>query len=552
MTTPYNENAVVNNGALEPTNSNNIAYNAITPTNVNGNTFTLPNNLNTMGAEKATGSTITTPVLPPSNNAAGGSIQAITSVVNTNKAESDAKAKADAELLALQNDQATKKTGIQSIFDKLSGTETERNNLYKSGGVDTAKMAVDELTSRMEAETVATNHRIDELRRNSGGGLTGAVNSEIERVQRESLSKLADLSVVQSAALRKYSTAKDIADRQIEAETSQLKSQLDALKFFYDDNKEQLNKKDQRAYEEEIKKKDREYQESYDTKKKLADTKLELLKSATEQNAPVSVLESIQGSKTSEEAISRAGRYGGDALRKAQIDNIRSEIDKRNAESDNKIDPSQAIAFAQQYASTGTIPTGIPKGTFGTVAAIAKELPKSPGQILDKATGITPDKLGAAGDAYGALYSAIELSKELKQLDEKRVGGLVAGTLGKVFGSGDQQRYIDLRSQIVDLIARARSGAALTVSEERRYSSMLPGRWSESLGLGVNSDKRIDNFTNALTDDLKNKVNSKGWVVNGISTVKIDGQDYTVGDIIQNREGKQGRINPDGTITIIN
>ena len=44
----------------------------------------------------------------------------------------------------------------------------------------------------------------------------------------------------------------------------------------------------------------------------------------------------------------------------------------------------------------------------------------------------------------------------------------------------------------------------------------------------------------------------KGWVVNGISTVKIDGQDYTVGDIIQNREGKQGRINPDGTITIIN
>ena len=72
------------------------------------------------------------------------------------------------------------------------------------------------------------------------------------------------------------------------------------------------------------------------------------------------------------------------------------------------------------------------------------------------------------------LYSVSQLSDQLLALDKERIGGVISGSLGKVFGSGDQARYMDLRSQIVDLLSRARSGAALTVSEERRYSEMLP------------------------------------------------------------------------------
>jgi hypothetical protein len=211
---------------------------------------------------------------------------------------------------------------------------------------------------------------------------------------------------------------------------------------------------------------------------------------------------------------------------------------------------SMLTAYAQQYASTGVIPSGIPKGSFGTIAGIAKELPKAEGQILDRATGITPDKLGAAGDAYGALYSAMKLSRDLAELDKKRVGGLVAGTLGKIFGASDQQRYVDLRSQIVDLLSRARSGAALTVTEEARYNDMLPGRFSNPLFLGANTQTRISNFSNALTSDLINKTNSKGWAINGLTPIKLGNNTYTVGDIIE-VGGARGRINPDGSITQI-
>lgn len=213
--------------------------------------------------------------------------------------------------------------------------------------------------------------------------------------------------------------------------------------------------------------------------------------------------------------------------------------------------PEEIYAYAQQYASTGAIPTGLPKGSFGLVSNIAKEIPKSPGQILDRVTGITPDKLGAAGDAYGALYSAVELAGQLKELDNQRWGGLVAGTLGKITGSENQQKYVDLKGQIVDLIARARSGAALTPSEEQRYSDMLPGRFNNPLGFGTDSQVKIDNFISALTSDLTNKTNSKGWVINGFTPVQVNGQTYKVGDVVQNSTGQMGRINTDGSITVI-
>lgn len=214
---------------------------------------------------------------------------------------------------------------------------------------------------------------------------------------------------------------------------------------------------------------------------------------------------------------------------------------------DGKVSP-ELLAFAQQYAADGKIPTGMPKGTFGIVSQVAKDLPKQNGTLVDRNTGITPAGAEAKTQAYGNLYSTVELAKQLKQLDTKRWGGVTAGVFGKVFGSDNQQRYVDLRSQIVDLLARARTGAALTESEERFYKGMLPGRFDEPLGFGADSDVRIDNFINNLTSDLNNKLASQGWAIYGVSKINLEGKDYTVGDIISNGE-QQARINADGTLT---
>lgn len=220
-------------------------------------------------------------------------------------------------------------------------------------------------------------------------------------------------------------------------------------------------------------------------------------------------------------------------------------------------DPLNMLAYAQQYAATGMIPTGLPKGTFGMVANTAKELPKLPGAIVDRNTGI---KSSATSDtlqgAYGSLYSVISLAQELKELDKKRWGGLVAGTVGKVLGSEDQKIYVDTVAQIVDLLARARSGAALTTTEEARYSDMLPGRFNNPLGIGADSQVRIDNFVKNLSADLDAKTRTQGLAIYGFSKVPVQtakGEKmYTVGDVVANDKGEMGRINPDGTITLLN
>jgi hypothetical protein len=281
-----------------------------------------------------------------------------------------------------------------------------------------------------------------------------------------------------------------------------------------------------------------------------------VLQSVSKNGAPEAVKRAVMGAKTLSEAIDVAGDYltsESDKLdvqyKKAQISKIYSDIANDKAKADaTSMDPSEIIAYANEYAATGKIPTGLPKGSFGTVAGVAKELPKTQGQILSTATGVAPTGDATLQTALGSLYSAVDLAKQLKGLDKKRADGLVAGTLGKVFGSDDQQRYLDLRGQIVDLLARARSGAALTPSEEERYSGMLPGRFSESLFLGPDSEVKIDNFINNITRDVQNKASTQGWAINGFSKVKAGGNEYTVGDVIT-VNGIQGRINADGTVT---
>ena len=219
------------------------------------------------------------------------------------------------------------------------------------------------------------------------------------------------------------------------------------------------------------------------------------------------------------------------------------------------VDPSQLSAYGADYASTGKLPTpselkaaGL---TAGQVASYAKELPKENGAIVDKNTGTKPDASETLLNSMSAIYSAVELAKQLKELDKDRTTGLTSALAGKIFGSSAQQKYVDLKQQIVDLLARARTGAAMTVSEEKFYSEMLPGRIGQvGFGLlGTNTGVRIDNFINNLTADLKNKVSTQGWAIQGLSTVKIDGKDYAVGQEIE-VNGVKGRVLADGSISI--
>lgn len=253
--------------------------------------------------------------------------------------------------------------------------------------------------------------------------------------------------------------------------------------------------------------------------------------------------------------VSGAERSLDQQYKKAQIDNIYSQINDRNTTGSfgGLGDPSQIVAYAQQYAATGQIPTGLPKGTFGIVAQYAKELPKDKGTLVSKTTGIAPSTATISADRKDALlslYNAVEKADDLKTSFNKIIPGVIGGTLGKIFGSKDQNDYMTGRDLALKELQYALSGKAITQQEYDYFSGLLPGRFNNAFGFGVNGDVKIDSFKKNISDTLNNKLNGYGASIYGYSKVKIDGNEYTVGDTITDGN-RVGRINPDGTITIV-
>lgn len=213
-------------------------------------------------------------------------------------------------------------------------------------------------------------------------------------------------------------------------------------------------------------------------------------------------------------------------------------------------------AYGNEFAATGKLPApsalkaaGI---TAGQVADYAKQVPKANGVLVSKNTGAVDTRVGAAEqEDIKRLYNITRMVEELKVLDENRIGGLIAGTVGKVTGSDAQGSYLTKRKAIVDEIARMQTGAALTTDEQDFYNDYLPGRFSEPLGFGRNSDKVIEDFSKIMNDKLSNTLANNQMSIYGYSKTTVPGLgEKTVGDIID-IGGTQYRVLPDGTLTDI-
>ena len=345
--------------------------------------------------------------------------------------------------------------------------------------------------------------------------------------------------------------AQDTVKRAVDAKYDPIIRNYEMAKFFLEQQGSNLSRTDKKILEQKAEQQ-KFIEQQREEEKEIRSLGLKI----SANQAPQDVVSKIMNAKSMNDAIVMAAPYMQSPTDKIDLNYKIAQTMKiyNDIRNDNKLttDPASALAYAQQYAATGQIPAGLPKGSFGAVAQYAKELPRPTGEIVSRATGVKPTGSDTQLGAMSALVSAVELAKQLQELDAQRWGGLVAGTAGKVFGSADQQRYVDTKKQIVDLLARARTGAAMTASEEKFYADMLPGRFSEPLGLGVDSSVKINNFIKNLSDDITNKSSAQGWSVYGYSTVKTDdGIERTVGSIIQAPDGRTGRVNADGSITLI-
>ncbi len=266
-------------------------------------------NSNLIAADTLT-QTETPPIMPPvgTSTSADGLAGVVTASTDTNKA--------DAAALKVRTDaQATAKSDLGTTLQDILDTNTK---ISKAGSTidrtaeDKARKEADAYTSQIEAEQLANRRQVEKLQKNNPEGLFGgALTDAINNMNAKSVSKQADLAILQNSALRNYETANAIADRQLELKLEPLKTKLENLKFFYEENKADFNKEDDRIYNEAIKKADREYEKQTAVETSIKDIKLKLAESGNASPAVLAALSAIDTTKANafDEVVKIAGKY---------------------------------------------------------------------------------------------------------------------------------------------------------------------------------------------------------------------------------------------------
>lgn len=163
----------------------------------------------------------------------------------------------DAYTRSLEEKRKQTETQKNTSFDDLVGalrdfrgkselTDTE----YKDTGVDSAQTELDDINNQILTERRALKTTQDRLNKNTEGLETGAVQGELRRAERESLSKQADLSVIQMARQGKFDSAKEIADRAVAAKFERQTQEISILQTIYDEYKGLFTTDEQREFEE--------------------------------------------------------------------------------------------------------------------------------------------------------------------------------------------------------------------------------------------------------------------------------------------------------------
>lgn len=185
--------------------------------------------------------------------------------------------------------------------------------------------------SEREAELLDINDQIrreqQSLRRavervqDKGGGFQGGAAIAVENLRRDSLRKQADLAIIQLSAQGRYDSAKAIADRQAKAVFEKQQRDLEIRQFLYQENKDLFTKAEQRQFEVTMQDRERKLSQERQDYVTLQNTKLEALKMAQTNNAPISVISAIQTAETPEQVLEVAGQYGSVDMLQRQIQN---------------------------------------------------------------------------------------------------------------------------------------------------------------------------------------------------------------------------------------
>lgn len=425
---------------------------------------------------------------------------------------------------------AGQRQGIQDTLSNIQG-ETRMTAQEYAGTVDPAQQELNAINAQLNDEALAGRRRTEAVLLIPGITKEQA-QDKINEISRVNVSKLADLSVVQMAKQGQYDSAKEIADRAVQAKVEDQKNKLQALMFTYTENKDLFTKAEQRAFETAQADRERKLNAEEKQLQRISDLSIQALA----DGAPASVVAKMRNAKTESEAIALGGQYVGALDRAAK----RASIAQSQA-STAKIYADIAKDRATEEAKkNGLILTPISAARIQQEVSSIKDLTKSKG--IQSAVGTS--LLSRAPSGF--------LGTAAKALSIVGIGGIVRDTQLKL--SGDTQNFIagveQLKEQAtLDKLTEAKqSGAtfgALSDGERQTLAAAASklGTWT------VKDDNGRTTGYNTTEANIKKELDT----INNFKKLDYIYRGGNIADVgvIQTPDGRLATENSDGTYTIL-
>jgi len=198
------------------------------------------------------------------------------------------------------------KTDIQTKYDRLGQLPTERADGYKESGVYDKQAEYNRMVNTINQKELGYQTRIDKIRNeNPTGQLTEGQQIAIDKLGKDWAIEKAALSISAAFAKDDYTTAKQIVDDRIDAETEGLKNELEGLKFFYSENQDRLTDERKQILEFQIAQVEEEKAQKEEVLSQIGAIQL----AAAENGAPADVIVGIGKATDLTTAITKAGSW---------------------------------------------------------------------------------------------------------------------------------------------------------------------------------------------------------------------------------------------------
>lgn len=328
----------------------------------------------------------------------------------------------------LQRGQQGNMMNLDQIYANMAdlGTRGEfTQKAEEAAGIPQLNTQLTEIENELMQKSLAFRRERERIQ--TAGGTKAQVDTILSEVGRKQSQELADLEVIRAARSNTLTNAQNLVNRKVELEFADKQAQVDALKFIYDENKEVLNKEDDRLFQRAIAREERGFEIAKQQYVQTETEKMRYVANAAQAGADNNTLKAIQGARTLDELYSLPGiqNYALSTAEKLEIQAKRQSI------------YSSAVSTRLALAEAGDA---------DAIAELGFDPRKEKVEELDATTKRQMQEKVASSDVL------------LKLLKDYRAIINTEGYTNKIAGNADTLGKINsLRGQITDAYKEART-----------------------------------------------------------------------------------------------